>query len=61
MTEPLPDADGRFGQFGGRYAPETLMGALSELDEAFTEAWADPAFVADYRRYLTDYVGRPSP
>jgi len=61
MTDTLPDADGRFGQFGGRYAPETLMGALSELDEAFTEAWADPAFVADYRRYLADYVGRPSP
>ncbi len=62
MTDiTLPDASGRFGEFGGRYAPETLMGALTELEQAFTEAWADPSFVAEYRLYLADYAGRPSP
>ena len=57
----LPDASGRFGEFGGRYAPETLMGALSELEGAFASAWSDDEFVAEYRRLLHDFVGRPSP
>ena len=56
-----PDVAGRFGEFGGSYAPETLMPALAELDAAFTEAWADPAFVDEYHRLLTTYVGRPTP
>jgi tryptophan synthase beta chain len=56
-----PDVAGRFGEFGGSYAPETLMPALAELDAAFTEAWADPAFVDEYQRLLTTYVGRPTP
>ena len=56
-----PSADGRFGEFGGRYVPETLMPACIELDAAFREAWADPAFVAEYRRILRDYGGRPTP
>lgn len=56
-----PSSGGWFGDFGGRFAPETLMPALTELEQAFDEAWADPAFVAEYRRLLTDYVGRPTP
>jgi tryptophan synthase beta chain len=62
MTDiTMPDAAGRFGDFGGRYAPETLMGALAELEEAFVTAWADPEFVSEYHRLLREFVGRPSP
>jgi tryptophan synthase beta chain len=57
----LPDAAGRFGVFGGRYAPETLMAALSELEAAFTTAWDDADFVGEYHRLLREFVGRPSP
>lgn len=56
-----PDRTGRFGDYGGRFAPETLMGALQELEEEFTAAWADPEFVAEYEAYLRDFVGRPTP
>jgi tryptophan synthase beta chain len=51
---------GRFGQFGGRYAPETLMNALIALDAAYEEAKKDPGFKAEFERYLRDYAGRPS-
>jgi tryptophan synthase beta chain len=51
----------RFGAFGGRYVPETLIPALDELDEAFGEALADPVFLAEMDDLLTNYVGRPSP
>ena len=51
----------RFGAFGGRYVPETLIPALDELDRAFDEAMADPAFRAELDTMLADYVGRPSP
>jgi tryptophan synthase beta chain len=62
MTETtMPDGTGRFGDFGGRYAPETLMGALAELEDAFVAAWADPVFVSEYHRLLREFVGRPSP
>jgi tryptophan synthase beta chain len=62
MTDiTMPDRSGRFGDFGGRYAPETLMAALAELEEAFAEAWADPLFVSEYHRLLREFVGRPSP
>ena len=64
MTSPRldrPDAAGRFGAYGGRFAPETLMGALDELETAFTAAWADVDFRADLDRWLTDFVGRPTP
>ena len=57
----LPDAGGRFGEFGGRFAPETLMPALLELEEAFDEAWADPAFHAELDALLETFVGRPTP
>ena len=56
-----PDAAGQFGRFGGAYMPETLMPALRELNTVFDAAIADPAFWAEYRAILTDYVGRPSP
>ena len=56
-----PDALGRFGQFGGKYVPETLMPALSELETAFQEAIADSKFMETYHHFLGDYVGRPSP
>jgi tryptophan synthase beta chain len=52
---------GRFGGFGGRYVPETLIPALDELERALESALADPAFRAELDGLLTDYVGRPSP
>ncbi len=61
MTMTRPDAEGRFGEFGGIYAPETLMPALAELEAAFTDAWSDPEFVDGFHRLLRDYVGRPTP
>ena len=56
-----PDATGRFGEFGGRYAPETLMPALQELETAFDMAWADPAYRDELDGLLADFVGRPTP
>lgn len=52
---------GRYGKYGGQYVPELLMHALKELEAAWAEAKADPEFMAEYRRLLTDYAGRPSP
>jgi tryptophan synthase beta chain len=59
MTEPT--AEGRFGEFGGRFVPETLVPACLELEAAFREAWDDPAFRAELDGLLRDYAGRPSP
>ncbi len=56
----LPDALGRFGAFGGRFVPETLMGALNQLAEAYDEARRDPEFGKRLDYLLADYVGRPS-
>jgi tryptophan synthase beta chain len=56
-----PGADGRFGSFGGRYVPETLVPACAELEAAFRDAWADPVFRAELDALLRDYAGRPSP
>jgi tryptophan synthase beta chain len=56
-----PDSQGRFGQFGGKYVPETLMPALSELEAAFYQSRQDPEFQAEFQSLLKDYVGRPSP
>jgi tryptophan synthase beta chain len=50
----------RFGAFGGRYVPETLIPAIDALDRAYDDAQADPAFVAELERMLSTYVGRPS-
>jgi len=70
MTAPLdeaaaslnapPDKSGRFGEFGGRFVPETLVPACLELEEAFNEAWADPEFRAELDGTLKTYAGRPS-
>ncbi len=56
MTEP-----GRFGPFGGRYVPETLIPALDELAAAYQEASVDPGFLAQVDQLAADYVGRPTP
>ncbi|MBV8384239.1 MAG: tryptophan synthase subunit beta [Planctomycetaceae bacterium] len=57
----LPDALGWFGPFGGRFVPETLMAALSQMAEEYERAKADPEFQARLDDYLKNYVGRPSP
>jgi tryptophan synthase beta chain len=54
-------ATGRYGPYGGRYAPETLVGPLEELTRAFEEARADPAYRDEVARTLRDWVGRPTP
>ncbi len=59
MTEPT--SEGRFGEFGGRFVPETLVPACLELETAFREAWADPGFRGELDHLLTEYAGRPSP
>lgn len=55
-----PGVDGRFGEFGGRFVPETLMPACLELETAFADAWRDPAFRAEFDRLSREYAGRPS-
>jgi tryptophan synthase beta chain len=64
MPAPLaivPDLQGRFGPYGGRYVPETLMAALRQLTEQYDQAQADPTFQQQLHYYLKQYVGRPSP
>lgn len=56
-----PSPSGRFGEFGGRFVPESLMPACIELEKIFSEAWADPDFIAEYQRILSEYGGRPTP
>jgi tryptophan synthase beta chain len=58
MAEPTPE--GRFGEFGGRYVPETLVPACMELEAAFRSAWDDAVFRAQLDTLLRDYAGRPS-
>ncbi|QDE99757.1 tryptophan synthase subunit beta [Myxococcus xanthus] len=58
MTTETPA--GRFGRYGGRYVPETLVPALQELEEAYAAASADPAFREEVARVLREYVGRPT-
>ena len=55
-----PSASGRFGEFGGRFVPETLVPACQELEAAFTAAWSDPGFRAELDHSLRTYAGRPS-
>lgn len=57
----VPDAAGRFGQFGGRYVPETLIRALDQLAEEYAKAKADQEFQTELTQLLRDFVGRPSP
>jgi tryptophan synthase beta chain len=61
LSHSVPDARGRFGRFGGRYVPETLVPALEELAAAYDAARADPAFGAELDTLLRDFVGRPTP
>ena len=56
-----PDANGHFGQFGGRYVAETLMPLILDLERVYEDAKRDPAFHAEFEHLLTHYVGRPSP
>ncbi len=60
-TSQVPDAAGRFGAFGGRYVPETLIRALDELAVEYDKACQDAAFQAELASLLKNYVGRPSP
>jgi tryptophan synthase beta chain len=57
----LPDKQGHFGRFGGRYVPETLMPILSELEKAYAHYKSDREFKEEFAYYLKDYVGRPNP
>jgi tryptophan synthase beta chain len=61
MPAAMPDARGYFGEFGGRFVPETLMGALIELERAYAEVQHDPQFQTRLDQLLHDYVGRPTP
>jgi len=61
VSPNLPDERGRYGLYGGRYVPETLMALLDDLEEAYREARQDPEFQAELDRYLKDFVGRPTP
>ncbi len=56
-----PDRQGRFGVFGGRYVPETLIPALDALASDFEKAWMDKKFVSEYSHMLSDFAGRPTP
>ena len=61
LAGSFPDAAGRFGEFGGRFVAETLMGPIEELAAAYERFGADPEFQAELRAELRDFVGRPSP
>ena len=61
QTHTLPDARGRFGDFGGRFVPESIMAALDQLEQAYAEARQDPAFIAELRLLERTYTGRPTP
>ena len=57
----LPNEHGYFGHFGGKFVPETLMPALSKLEEAYLEAQADPMFQKQFKQLCQEYIGRPTP
>ena len=57
----LPNEMGRFGAYGGRFVPETLMGALEEMTVAYSDARSDQSFQDELDALLKDYVGRPTP
>ena len=59
-ADPLPDASGHFGRFGGRFMPEALIGPLDELESAWREAMVDPVFRAELDRMMREYAGVPS-
>ncbi|MEO0512412.1 MAG: tryptophan synthase subunit beta [Planctomycetota bacterium] len=61
QVSAVPDARGRFGDFGGRYVPETLIAALDQLAELYAEVQSDPAFWSELDHLLKNFVGRPTP
>ena len=61
ISATVPDQHGRFGPYGGRYVPETLMAALHQLTEQYEQARSDPEFQKQLDHYLRHYVGRPTP
>ena len=61
ISQVVPDTRGRYGPYGGRYVPETLMAPLEELERAYAEASADPSFQARLSKLLYDFAGRPTP
>jgi len=61
VSMPTASTPGRFGKYGGRYVPETLMAALLELEHAYADAQKDDAFQAELASLLHDYCGRPTP
>lgn len=61
LSYEFPDSKGKYGEFGGRYVPETLMGALSELEEEYNKALQDEGFLNELDEYLTEFVGRETP
>jgi tryptophan synthase beta chain len=60
-AQTVPDSHGRYGPYGGRYVPETLVAPLEELERAYTAAQADPAFRAELDSLLHNFAGRPTP
>src|SRR5712675_1084791 len=60
-ADNLPDAQGHFGQYGGRFVPETLMHPLQELEEEYSRAQRDPEFQRELSYYLKEFCGRPTP
>ena len=61
LTRDRPDSRGYFGEYGGKFVPETLMTALSELESAYTEAIADADFQQQFQQLCREYIGRPTP
>ena len=61
VENALPDANGHFGEFGGRYVPETLMQPLQELEDEYFRAQQDPQFQNELKYYLREFCGRPTP
>jgi tryptophan synthase beta chain len=58
---PYPDSGGKFGPYGGKFVPDTLMAACAELEKAYAAARKDPAFWKEFRRHNADFAGRPTP
>ena len=61
VLQSVPDQEGHFGQFGGRFVPETLMHPLKELEDNYFQAQADPEFQKELQYYLREFCGRPTP
>src|SRR5579862_4077350 len=60
-TQSVPDAQGHFGPYGGRFVPETLMHPLQELEDEYNRCQNDPEFQREFQYYLKEFCGRPTP